>query len=101
MAPDRAPLNKRLLMAPHPVHRAMYQAPPHRHTGAESRRQRLGASTIRTSHHLAAARRHDRVDTGLAEAFGQIVGAQQVITAFDARLAYARDRLPFAVFRER
>ncbi|WP_265305479.1 FAD-binding oxidoreductase [Verminephrobacter eiseniae] len=61
----------------------------------------MDASTIGTIDTIAAARRHDRVDTGLAEAFGQIVGAQQVITAFDARLAYARDRLPFAVFRER
>lgn len=50
---------------------------------------------------IAAARQRDRIDAGLADAFGHIVGRRHVITAFDVRLAYARDRLPFAVFRER
>ena len=50
---------------------------------------------------IAAARDADRVDEGLAQAFGAIVGAANVLTSFDQRFEYSRDRLPFAVFRER
>lgn len=50
---------------------------------------------------IAAAHLQNRTDTGLADAFGRIVGKRYVTTALDSRLAYARDRLPFAVFRER
>lgn len=50
---------------------------------------------------IAAVRDTDRVDEGLAQAFGAIVGPANVLTSFDQRFGYSRDRLPFAVFRER
>ena len=50
---------------------------------------------------IAAIRDNDRVDADLASAFGAIVGQANVLTSFDQRLGYSRDRLPFAVFRER
>lgn len=59
------------------------------------RRTSLEASTI------AAARQRDRIDADIAGAFAAIVGESHVLTSFDERLAYARDRLPFAVFEER
>ncbi len=59
------------------------------------RRTSLEASTI------AAARQRDRIDADIAKAFAAIVGESHVLTSFDERLAYARDRLPFAVFEER
>lgn len=50
---------------------------------------------------IAAVRETDRVDESLVSAFGAIVGNDNVLASFDQRLGYARDRLPFAVFRER
>lgn len=50
---------------------------------------------------IAAVREADRVDESLVSAFGAIVGKANVLASFDQRLGYARDRLPFAVFRER
>ncbi len=50
---------------------------------------------------IVKERESDTVDQALSDAFGKIVGAANVLTSFDARLGYARDRLPFAVFRER
>lgn len=50
---------------------------------------------------IAAVRSADRIDENLAAAFGAIVGDSNVLTSFDERLGYSRDRLPFAVFRER
>ncbi|MFZ5734217.1 MAG: FAD-binding oxidoreductase [Pseudomonadota bacterium] len=50
---------------------------------------------------IAVARQHDHVDAGLADAFAAIVGKDNIISEFDQRLTYARDRLPYAVFRER
>lgn len=50
---------------------------------------------------IAATRNSDRIDEDLASAFGAVVGKANVLTAFDQRFGYARDRLPFAVFRER
>jgi alkyldihydroxyacetonephosphate synthase len=54
-----------------------------------------------TASTIAAIRSADRVDEDLASAFAAIVGAPNVLAAFDQRLGYSRDRLPFAVFRER
>lgn len=54
-----------------------------------------------TDHSIAAARASDVAAPDLAAAFAGLVGAAHVLTGFDERLAYARDRLPFAVFRER
>ncbi len=54
-----------------------------------------------TATSIAAVRDADRIDEDLASAFGAIVGKANVLTSFDQRLGYARDRLPFAVFRER
>lgn len=50
---------------------------------------------------IAAARTSDEVDAALAAALAAIVGADHVLTEFEARRAYAHDRLPFANFRER
>lgn len=50
---------------------------------------------------IAAARTSDQVDADLAAALAAIVGAEHVLTEFEARRAYAHDRLPFANFRER
>ncbi|QRG06325.1 FAD-binding oxidoreductase [Xanthobacter dioxanivorans] len=50
---------------------------------------------------IAAARTSDQVDADLASALAAIVGADNVLTEFEARRAYAHDRLPFANFRER
>ncbi|MFG1343724.1 FAD-binding oxidoreductase [Xanthobacter autotrophicus DSM 431] len=50
---------------------------------------------------IAAARTSDAVDAALAGALAAIVGAEHVLTEFEARRAYAHDRLPFANFRER
>lgn len=54
-----------------------------------------------TANTIAAVRDADRIDEELASAFGAIVGQANILTSFDQRLGYARDRLPFAVFRER
>ncbi len=54
-----------------------------------------------TASTIAAVRDADRIDETLAAAFGAIVGGAHVLTSFDDRLTYSRDRLPFAVFRER
>ena len=54
-----------------------------------------------TERSIAAARAHDQAPSALAEAFAAVVGAEHVLAGFDERLAYARDRLPYAVFRER
>ncbi len=82
-------LNKRLLKWPPPV--ATWQS----REMTNLRRTSLEASTI------AAARQRDRIDADIAGAFAAIVGESHVLTSFDERLAYARDRLPFAVFEER
>lgn len=50
---------------------------------------------------IDAARSSDKVDTALAAALAGIVGAANVLSEFEARRAYAHDRLPFANFRER
>ncbi len=50
---------------------------------------------------IAAVRQRDRIDADIAKAFAAIVGDSHVLTSFDERLPYARDRLPFAVFEER
>lgn len=50
---------------------------------------------------IAAVRDTDQVDADLASAFSAVVGQGNVLTSFDQRLSYSRDRLPFAVFRER
>ncbi|HWW49366.1 MAG TPA: FAD-binding oxidoreductase [Xanthobacteraceae bacterium] len=50
---------------------------------------------------VSTERDRDQVDQGLASAFAEIVGKDHVLTSFDERLGYARDRLPYAVFRER
>lgn len=50
---------------------------------------------------IAAQRGNDRVESDLAAAFGAIVGDANVLSSFEQRLSYSRDRLPFAVFRER
>lgn len=50
---------------------------------------------------IVAQRAGDRVDPNFAAAFGEIVGDANILSSFDERLGYARDRLPFAVFRER
>jgi len=50
---------------------------------------------------IVAERASDTPDQPLSEAFGRIVGAANILNSFDQRLGYARDRLPFAVFRER
>jgi alkyldihydroxyacetonephosphate synthase len=54
-----------------------------------------------TASTIAAIRSADQVDEDLVSAFAAIVGASNVLAAFDQRLGYSRDRLPFAVFRER
>lgn len=54
-----------------------------------------------TANTIAAVRDADRIDEEFASAFGAIVGQANTLTSFDQRLGYARDRLPFAVFRER
>lgn len=54
-----------------------------------------------TGQTIAAARTSDRVDADLAAALAAIVGEANVLTEFEARRAYAHDRLPFANFRER
>ncbi|KQW22024.1 FAD-linked oxidase [Afipia sp. Root123D2] len=54
-----------------------------------------------TASTIAKVRDTDHVDADLASAFGAIVGSANVLTSFDERLGYSRDRLPFAVFRER
>lgn len=50
---------------------------------------------------IAAAKTSDEVDADLAAALAAIVGDANVLSEFDARRAYAHDRLPFANFRER
>lgn len=50
---------------------------------------------------IDAARNSDQVDADLAAALAAIVGAEHTLTEFEARRAYAHDRLPFANFRER
>lgn len=50
---------------------------------------------------IEAARAEGAAPAELASAFAGIVGAEHVLTDFEARLPYSRDRLPFAVFRER
>jgi len=54
-----------------------------------------------TADTIAKRRESDTVDRDLANAFAAIVGAANVLSSFDDRLGYARDRLPYAVFRER
>lgn len=61
----------------------------------------LWTGAVMTATTIASVRDTDHVDEGLASAFGAIVGKANVLTSFDQRLGYARDRLPFAVFRER
>jgi len=54
-----------------------------------------------TADTIAQRRTSDTVDRDLANAFAAVVGAANVLSSFDERLGYARDRLPYAVFRER
>ncbi|WP_341989732.1 FAD-binding oxidoreductase [Azorhizobium sp. AG788] len=50
---------------------------------------------------IAVARDADTIDTALAADFAAIVGAEHILSEFEARRAYSHDRLPFANFRER